>query len=133
MSGVEGVKWCVLGGGGMLGGAKGACGGGGQSGSVTLHLWPHTTFTPYGDTTDSIQNQKYFSFEAFVDFFKQLLQTYTTPALGTPAYTLLRSARRVVGSPLGPGEGGLGVRLGSGEGGGEDCLIEKDQDNFPLP
>ena len=42
------------------------------------------------DTWDSIQNQQYFSFEAFGDFFKQLLQTYTTPALGTPAYTLLR-------------------------------------------
>lgn len=42
------------------------------------------------DTWDSIQNQQYFSFEAFGDFFKQLLQTYTTPALGTPTYTLLK-------------------------------------------
>lgn len=42
------------------------------------------------DTWDSIQNQKYFSFEAFGDFFKQLLQPYTTPALGTPSYTLLK-------------------------------------------
>lgn len=42
------------------------------------------------DTWDSIQNQQYFSFEAFGDFFRQLLQPYKTPALGTPAYTLLK-------------------------------------------
>lgn len=44
------------------------------------------------DTWDSIQNQQFFSFEAFGDFWKQLLQTYTTPALQTPDYTLLRCA-----------------------------------------
>lgn len=42
------------------------------------------------DTWDSITNQQYFSLEAFGDFFKQLLQPYTTPALGTPTYTLLK-------------------------------------------
>ncbi|KAI8464718.1 MAG: SOUL-domain-containing protein [Monoraphidium minutum] len=45
------------------------------------------------DTWDSIQNQKYFSTEAFGDFLGQVRQRYTTPAgLETPAYTLLRRA-----------------------------------------
>eukprot|EP00775_Hariotina_reticulata_P003368 gene3368-3643_t len=42
------------------------------------------------DTWDSISNQQFFSFEAFGDFWQQLLQTYTTPALESPRFTLLR-------------------------------------------
>jgi hypothetical protein len=42
------------------------------------------------DTWDSITNQKFFSWEAFGDFWKQLLSTFTTPALESPKYTLLK-------------------------------------------
>uniref|UniRef100_A0A383WAA1 SOUL heme-binding protein n=1 Tax=Tetradesmus obliquus TaxID=3088 RepID=A0A383WAA1_TETOB len=42
------------------------------------------------DTWDSVANQQFFSWEAFGDFWKQLLQTFTTPALESPKYTLLK-------------------------------------------
>jgi uncharacterized membrane protein len=42
------------------------------------------------DTWDSVSNQQFFSWEAFGDFWKQLLQTFTTPALESPSYTLLK-------------------------------------------
>lgn len=48
------------------------------------------------DTWDSIQNQNFFSLEAFGDFWKQMLQTYTTPSLDTPQYTLLRCVMHAV-------------------------------------
>lgn len=44
------------------------------------------------DTWDSIKNQEFFSIEAFIDFFKQLLSFYATPSLETPQYTILRRA-----------------------------------------
>eukprot|EP00877_Chromochloris_zofingiensis_P004288 jgi/Chrzof1/13860/Cz08g15100.t1 len=44
------------------------------------------------DTWDSIQNQQFFSFEAFGDFWRQLLQLYTIPNIETPHYTVLRRA-----------------------------------------
>ncbi len=34
--------------------------------------------------------QEFFSIEAFIDFFKQLLSFYATPSLETPQYTILR-------------------------------------------
>eukprot|EP00798_Chlamydomonas_sp_ICE-L_P004952 gene4952-34731_t len=52
-----------------------------ESGKINQHI----------DTWDSVSNQEYFSFEAFGDFFKQLLQPYTTPrGLDTPKYKVLR-------------------------------------------
>lgn len=46
------------------------------------------------DTWDSVDNQEFFSVEAFGDFFRQLLTFYTTPrGLETPKYTILRRAR----------------------------------------
>jgi uncharacterized membrane protein len=42
------------------------------------------------DTWDSVSNQQFFSWEAFGDFWKQMLQTFTTPALESPKYTLLK-------------------------------------------
>lgn len=42
------------------------------------------------DTWDSIQQQRFFSMEAFGDFWAQLLAPYLTPPLQSPRYTLLR-------------------------------------------
>ncbi len=50
------------------------------SGKINRHI----------DTWDSVDNQEFFSVEAFADFWKQLLQFYRTPQLESPQYTVLK-------------------------------------------